>query len=116
MGVIAYEMACLQLPFQAKDMQQLYKKVIKGEYRSIPRQYSNSLRIIIDSMLTVKPKNRVSIKELLEMPILCKIGFEFGLKMPNKETSPSPDTRTPSTQTNTFNELLKTIYSKKSLA
>jgi len=37
MGCIVYEMACLQLPFQAKDMESLFRRVVKGEYRPIPR-------------------------------------------------------------------------------
>jgi NIMA (never in mitosis gene a)-related kinase len=37
MGCIVYEMACLQLPFQAKDMESLFRRVVKGEYKPIPR-------------------------------------------------------------------------------
>jgi len=48
MGCIVYEMACLQLPFQAKDMESLFRRVVKGnqivgflsilgEYRPITR-------------------------------------------------------------------------------
>ena len=58
LGCITYEMAALHLPFQAKDMASLYKRVTKGEYKSIPRQYSDELRKIIGSMLVVRPKDR----------------------------------------------------------
>ena len=47
LGCITYEMAALQLPFQAKDMASLYKKVTKGDYKPIPRQYSDELRQVI---------------------------------------------------------------------
>jgi len=61
MGCILYEMVCLQLPFQANDMNGLFKKVEKGEYKPIPRQYSGHLADLIDQMLVVKPKHRASI-------------------------------------------------------
>lgn len=51
LGCITYEIACLHLPFQAKDMAALYKKVIKGDYKPIPRQYSKGLSSLIDGML-----------------------------------------------------------------
>ena len=54
-------MAALHLPFQAKDMASLYKRVIKGEIKPLPRQYSDELRVIVERMLTVRPKDRISI-------------------------------------------------------
>jgi hypothetical protein len=36
-------------------MQQLYKRVIKGEYKPIPKQYSDELRNIIAMMLVTNP-------------------------------------------------------------
>lgn len=32
-GCITYEMASLTLPFQAQDMQSLFKKITRGEYK-----------------------------------------------------------------------------------
>ena len=57
-------MACLHLPFQAKDMGALYKKVIKGEYKPIPKQYSTELHELVDRMLVVRPQDRISISKL----------------------------------------------------
>ena len=36
LGCIAYEMTALHLPFQAKDMGTLYKKVTRGEIQASP--------------------------------------------------------------------------------
>jgi NIMA (never in mitosis gene a)-related kinase len=47
LGCVLYEMICLNPPFQAEDMRGLYKKVIKGQYRKIPTNYSNDLSVII---------------------------------------------------------------------
>jgi len=56
-------MAALQLPFQAKDMASLYKKVTKGDYKPIPRQYSDELREVIENMLIVRPLERISLRK-----------------------------------------------------
>ena len=56
-------MACLHLPFQAKDMGALYKKVIRGDYKPIPKQYSSELHEVVDKMLVVRPQDRISISK-----------------------------------------------------
>lgn len=67
----------------------LFKKVAKGEYKPIPRQYSGHLADLIDQMLVVKPKHRASIgktlsynnvlADLLTNEPLMKHGEAFGL-------------------------------------
>lgn len=70
MGCIAYEMAALQLPFQAKDMAGLFDVVCKGEYRPIPKQYSKNLQRLIKVMLRVDSKKRASVNDLLGLPVI----------------------------------------------
>ena len=55
MGCVIYEMAALTPPFQADDMQGLYKKVIKGIYPRIPDNYSLDFSTIIKYMIQVQP-------------------------------------------------------------
>ena len=66
-------MACLHLPFQAKDMGALYKKVIKGDYKPIPKQYSSELHEVVDKMLIVAAHDRISISKstIFRISILC---------------------------------------------
>ena len=59
LGCIIYELTCTVLPFQARDMAELFKKVIKGEYRSIPKLYSRGLSEIIERTLVVNSKKRI---------------------------------------------------------
>jgi NIMA (never in mitosis gene a)-related kinase len=51
-------------------MAQLYKKVMKGQYDRVPKQYSKDLQIVIKSMLQVKPKYRPTINQLFEHEII----------------------------------------------
>ena len=48
----------------------LYKRVIKGEYKPIPKQYSVELSELIDRMLIVRATDRISISKLKPMHIL----------------------------------------------
>ncbi len=43
LGCVLYEICALAPPFQAKNMQDLYKKVVKGVYPRIPAGYSQEL-------------------------------------------------------------------------
>ena len=41
----------------------LYKRVIKGEYKPIPKQYSADLHELVDKMLIVRAADRISISK-----------------------------------------------------
>jgi NIMA (never in mitosis gene a)-related kinase len=51
-------------------MQGLYKKVNKGIYPKLPKQYSKDLSLLIKMMLYVDPTKRPSCEDLLNMPII----------------------------------------------
>ena len=46
-------------------MASLYKRVTKGEFKPIPRQYSDELRDIISRMLNIHPKDRISLRKYI---------------------------------------------------
>lgn len=66
-GCVIYELATLKPPFRAKDMDGLYKKVIKGSYTKLPSHFSVDLNNVLRMMLQVKPKNRPSCDKLLKL-------------------------------------------------
>ena len=70
LGCVLYELTALSPPFTAKDMQGLYKCVLKGVYPKIPQQFSADLSEMIKCLLQVDPKNRPTTKQILQMPIL----------------------------------------------
>ena len=69
LGCVIYEMAALRPPFQANDMQGLFKKLIKGNYQKLPQHFSSDLAHVIDLMLQVSPKRRVTTAQLIEEPV-----------------------------------------------
>lgn len=62
-----YEAISLKPPFRAEDMQGLYKKVLKGVYPRIPKQFSADLSLIVKALLTVDPTKRPSCDEILQL-------------------------------------------------
>ena len=73
-----YELAALEPPFKAADLQSLFRKVKEGKYRPISTFYSNELAEIIGLMLKVRPRERLGADELLKHPIVKKkCGFHI---------------------------------------
>ena len=72
LGCVAYEMLTLHPPFRAKDMEQLYNAVIKGQYRKIGDKYSPDMNEIIDYLLKVNPKDRPNCDDILKHPVVKK--------------------------------------------
>lgn len=65
LGCVVYEATVLRPPFRADDMEQLYKKVLKGQYAKIPAVFSEDLKAVIGQLLQVNPHHRPSIGQLL---------------------------------------------------
>lgn len=51
LGCVLYELTALNPPFTAKDMQGLYKAVLKGSYPKIPSHFSADLSELIKFLL-----------------------------------------------------------------
>ena len=72
LGCVIYEMCKLIPPFQAKSMDELYKKIVRGFYPQIPSRYSDDLKEIIKLMIQTEVGARPSCDELLKMSIVIK--------------------------------------------
>ena len=102
LGCVIYEMITLRPPFQAKSMEELYKKVMRGIYPKISSKYSIDLSDALKLMIQVESGARPTCEELLKMPMILK-RFEFFKENKDLESEE---------QNNLLNkkmELLKTI-------
>ena len=73
LGCVIYEMITLRPPFQAKSMEELYKKVMRGIYPKInSKNYSEDLSDALKLMIQVEAGARPTCEELLKMPMISK--------------------------------------------
>jgi len=70
LGCVIYEMLALKPPFCAKDMEGLYKKVLRGQYPRIPAHFSHDISEVVGALLQVNPKHRPSVEQLQQMPAM----------------------------------------------
>ena len=47
LGCVIYEMLSLKPPFNAKDMNQLFRRVCRGEFTRIPGHFSNDIWLVV---------------------------------------------------------------------
>ena len=71
-GCVVYEMAALQPPFKAQDLQGLYKKVKAGKFSPLPSCYSQELGDVIGSLIKIRPRDRPDCDTLLSHPSIIK--------------------------------------------
>ena len=72
LGCVTYEMLTLHPPFRAKDMEELYNRVIKGQFKKIGNKYSEDMNEIIGFLLKVNPNDRPNCDEILKHPLVKK--------------------------------------------
>ncbi len=72
MGCILYEMVTLRHAFDANSMKGLVLKILRGNYPSIPSNYSNDLKELLADMLIKDPQKRPSMRKILEKEFLSK--------------------------------------------
>uniref|UniRef100_A0A8C0SSB5 Maternal embryonic leucine zipper kinase n=1 Tax=Canis lupus familiaris TaxID=9615 RepID=A0A8C0SSB5_CANLF len=67
MGILLYVLMCGFLPFDDDNVMALYKKIMRGKYE-VPKWLSSSSILLLQQMLQVDPKKRISMKNLLSHP------------------------------------------------
>ncbi|CAF1091671.1 unnamed protein product [Adineta ricciae] len=72
LGCCVYEMTTLEHAFNAKDMNALVIKIIRGQTPQTSKKYSDSLTDIIKSMLSKNPADRPTAKKVLQSPFIKK--------------------------------------------
>jgi len=77
LGCILYEMATLKHAFNAKSLNGLMGKVVKGNFDPISSRYSRNLNQLVNSMLCIDPNSRPSLPEILSLPFVKKHVYRF---------------------------------------
>ncbi|KAI0222056.1 hypothetical protein LSAT2_026685 [Lamellibrachia satsuma] len=70
LGCCVYEMATLKHAFNAKDMNALVYKILRGKMPAMPKQYSPELTMLIKAMLSHNPDKRPSVNRILRDPYI----------------------------------------------
>ena len=67
LGIVLYAMVCGCFPFSAKNYPDLYKKIMRGQFR-IPENLSEGLKDLIRNLLVVDAKKRYSVAQAKSHP------------------------------------------------
>jgi len=104
LGCVLYEMITLHPPFRAKNMEELYKRVLSGDISQLPSQFSTDLYEIVSLLIKVNSDKRPNCNDILNNSIVKK-RIEF---FKNKENDAEMDEKEEQ-------NLLKTIHMPKNL-
>ncbi len=72
LGCLLYEMASCAVPFEARSLQELRSKVLRGRCPAPPKAYSSDLHNMVRAMLQQDPSKRPTIGEILQCPAVVK--------------------------------------------
>ncbi|KAJ2891341.1 hypothetical protein IWW38_003661, partial [Coemansia aciculifera] len=67
MGVILFFMLCGRTPFEGENLKEIYDKISRGRF-TMPPFLSSDAQHLLQQMLTVSPKMRISMKGIVEHP------------------------------------------------
>jgi len=67
LGVLLFELAMMEPPFQAQTMKDLSKVICKGKYPRLPSCYSQELTDMVKSLLVLEPSKRPSMHDVCRM-------------------------------------------------
>uniref|UniRef100_A0AAR2KUI3 Maternal embryonic leucine zipper kinase n=1 Tax=Pygocentrus nattereri TaxID=42514 RepID=A0AAR2KUI3_PYGNA len=71
MGVLLFALLCGYLPFDDDNCMVLYRKITKGHYDN-PRWLSPGSVLLLNQMMQVEPKRRLTVRQLLDHPWVMK--------------------------------------------
>mmetsp|Transcript_41658 Transcript_41658/g.79602 ORF Transcript_41658/g.79602 Transcript_41658/m.79602 type:complete len:516 (+) Transcript_41658:462-2009(+) len=67
LGCVVYELATFTVPFEARSLEELRYRVLRGKYNPLPSFYSQELHQVVRIMLEPEPTSRPSMDELLNL-------------------------------------------------
>ncbi|KAL1024005.1 hypothetical protein UPYG_G00050190 [Umbra pygmaea] len=83
MGVLLFALLCGYLPFDDDNCMALYRKITKGHFDN-PRWLSPGSILLLNQMMQINPKHRVTVRQLLDHPWMM-IGYESPVEWHSKQ-------------------------------
>mmetsp|Transcript_70609 Transcript_70609/g.199338 ORF Transcript_70609/g.199338 Transcript_70609/m.199338 type:complete len:510 (+) Transcript_70609:82-1611(+) len=80
LGIVLFEMASLQHPFEAENLVNLAAKIVSDEIPKLDDQYSNDLKALVCRMLGKREESRPNVREILQCTFLHKSMHECNAK------------------------------------
>jgi NIMA (never in mitosis gene a)-related kinase len=86
LGCLLYELAMLKSPFKSEglNLYSLFQKISQGDYQPLPENYSEKLRNLAYSMISIKSEDRPEIGDV------CRIANEMRQLTNEKQGSSNP--------------------------
>ncbi|XP_050956457.1 serine/threonine-protein kinase Nek5 isoform X2 [Labeo rohita] len=70
LGCVLYELCTLRHPFEGSNLRQLVLRICRGRYSPVSQRYSSDLRLLLQQLFKVSPRDRPSANSLLKRPML----------------------------------------------
>eukprot|EP00344_Euplotes_crassus_P007075 CAMPEP_0197017808 /NCGR_PEP_ID=MMETSP1380-20130617/79751_1 /TAXON_ID=5936 /ORGANISM="Euplotes crassus, Strain CT5" /LENGTH=495 /DNA_ID=CAMNT_0042444957 /DNA_START=115 /DNA_END=1603 /DNA_ORIENTATION=- len=77
LGVLLYEMLCLEPPFNGTSLTMLAMRIVKGNYKAIPKRYSTKIGTLVKAILNPDSEKRPSVNKILKMDIISNRAREL---------------------------------------
>ncbi|XP_050542593.1 maternal embryonic leucine zipper kinase-like [Daktulosphaira vitifoliae] len=110
MGVILYALLCGCLPFESDNIDELFRKILKGKYVE-PSWLSSGSKRLLRRMLCVDPIKRIQISELINDPWV-KLGFGCPPMITSKNMNHIKDTECLEVMSQYFSIDMDTLWSQ----
>ncbi|XP_056127344.1 serine/threonine-protein kinase Nek5 [Rhinichthys klamathensis goyatoka] len=70
LGCVLYELCTLKHPFEGSNLKQLVLRICRGRYSPVSQRYSDELRLLLNQLFKISPRDRPSANTLLRRPLL----------------------------------------------
>jgi serine/threonine protein kinase len=67
LGIVIYELCCLKVPFEVDSPEEMIQQLKLTRKKSLPRYYSTELHEVVEKMLEIDPKKRITAVAIIQI-------------------------------------------------